>query len=433
MKYYLITLGCSKNRVDSEVLASHLVKNGDEIVTVPDKADIVVINTCSFIKPAVEESLNEIHRLSKIKEKSGFKLILAGCLVDRFSERSWHNYKGVDMAVSSSLLPQIPGFLRDNKWETLLGPLGLLATSDDRRIISTFPYAYIKLSEGCNIKCSYCTIPGIKGQFRSRPLDDIVAEAENLLTKGIRELVLVSQDSGFYGRDINNKSSLAHLLIKLNELPGHFWIRLMYLNPIRIDDKLIDTLAGLEKVVKYIDLPLQHTHDEVLQRMGRSYRYKLIVNLLDKIRKAIPEVALRSSFIVGFPGESRKHFNHLLRALSDLHIPKAGFFPYYPEENTPAFAFKGRLSSLTVSRRLRESRELQASILEEYNKNLVGSIRELLVESNQGVVLGRLQYDAPEIDSLVYIKNKRKKLTIGEFVKVKIIGYEGIDLKGKLV
>ncbi|MBT9164115.1 MAG: Ribosomal protein S12 methylthiotransferase RimO [candidate division WS2 bacterium] len=433
MKYYLVSLGCPKNRVDSEVLASHLVKKGDEIVSHPDKADTVVINTCSFIKPAVDESLEEIHRLSKLKEKSGFKLILAGCLVDRFSTRSWHNYEGVDMAVSSSLLPQIPQFLKENKWETLLGPPGLLATSDDRQTISTFPYAYIKLSEGCDVKCSYCTIPNIKGQFRSRPLDDIVSEAENLLTRGIKELVLVSQDSGFYGKDLNGQYSLVHLLKKLNELPGSFWIRLMYLNPLRINDELIDTLADLEKVVKYIDLPLQHTHDDILKLMGRPYRYKFIVNLLEKIRKAIPEVALRSSFIIGFPGESRKHFSHLLHSLSDMRIPKAGFFPYYPEENTHAFSFAGRLPSRTVSRRLRESRELQASILEEYNKSRVGSIRELLVESNRGIVCGRLQYDAPEIDSRVYIQNKRKKVTIGEFVKVKIIGHEGVDLKGKLV
>ena len=433
MKYYLISLGCPKNRVDSEVLASHLVKNGDEIVTLPDKADTVVINTCSFIKPAVEESLDEIHRLSKIKGKYGFKLILAGCLIDRFSERSWHDYEGVDMAVSSSLLPQIPGLLRDNKWETLLGPLGLLATSNDRQTISTFPYAYIKLSEGCDIKCSYCTIPGIKGQFRSRPLDDIVTEAENLLAQGIRELVLVSQDSGFYGRDLNGKYSLVYLLNQLNQLSGHFWIRLMYLNPMRVNEELIDTLAGLEKVVKYIDLPLQHTHDDILKLMGRPYRYKFIINLLEKIRKAMPEVVLRSSFIVGFPGESRKHFNHLLHSFSEMHIPKAGFFPYYPEENTRAFTYPGRLSSWMVSRRLRESRELQATILEEYNKSQVGSIREVLVECNQGLVYGRLQFDAPEIDSLVYIQNKRRKLTVGEFVKVKIVGYEGVDLRGKLI
>ncbi len=433
MKFQITSLGCPKNRVDSEIIASLLYPQNWSSVNLAEEAEVVIVNTCSFIKPAVEESLREIEDLLLLKTKYNFKLIVVGCMVDRFVEDFWKKYKGLDLVISSSLIPDLPRLMHENITGCLKGHKGLIYSSGEHFLSSTYPYSYLKISEGCDNHCSYCTIPYIKGSYRSRKIEEIVKEGEHFLKSGFKELILVSQDSGLYGYDLYGELKLAELLKKISSLPYNFWLRVMYIYPTRITPQLISVLASEKKIVKYLDIPLQHTHDDILKLMGRKYGYSFVKNLIRDLRNAIPEIVMRSTFIVGFPGEKEKHFNFLMNSLKELEIPRVGFFPYYDEEGTESSIYFDKVRSSLLVKRLNEAQNTQVLIREKFNKQQIGRVLEVLVEEAGEEVSGRSYMDAPEVDARVYIKAFKEKPKIGDFTKVQITKFEEVDLKGKIV
>lgn len=433
MKYQITSLGCPKNRVDSELVASSFSQEGWESVANPQEADLVILNTCSFIEPAIEESVQEIKELLKIKKTHHFKFVVAGCLVDRDSLDLTEEFKGVDLIISSSQLINMPKIIKDGVSGFITGKKGLLYSADKHLVSSTYPHVYLKISEGCNNCCTYCTIPFIKGPYRSRKFEDIVNEAEYFLKLGYKELILVSQDSGLYGYDLYGELKLHELLKKITALDFEFWLRVLYVYPTRITPNLITVFSQEKKLLKYLDIPLQHTHSEILKGMGRNYDYQFILKLFSELRSSIPDIILRSTFIVGFPGEKEDNFKFLLQSLKELSLPRVGFFPYYSENGTKAANYLAKVRPSTIERRLLKAQETQEKIRMEFNKKQVGKVLEVLIEQDREQISGRSYMDAPEIDAQVIISEYSKKPKVGDIVKVLVTGFEEVDLIGKIV
>ncbi len=423
MKVALISLGCSKNRVDSECLLSLLLEEGF-LLTNEEEAEAIIINTCAFIRKAVQESLREI-RQARRKKKI---VAVVGCLPQRWWDRISSLDADVILGVGNvSVLPQA---LKDAKegrrtWAVAQpSPLSL----PPRRFISTFPYAYLKIADGCDNLCHYCTIPLIRGRFRSRREEEILQEAEELVEKGIKEIVLVAQETTRYGLDIYGELTLPRLLVKLTSINAR-WLRIMYMHPQRITDELLEVMANSEKIVKYLDIPLQHSSPKVLRDMGRWGDGEEYLKLIRRIRQFIPSAAIRSTFMIGFPTETEEDFQHLLRFLEEARLDRVGFFLYSREEETIA----GRLSPLPsqiARERLERAVALQARISYEKGKEWIGKILDVLVErrSARGKAQGRSFRDAPEVDGVVYITSSSAE--VGEIVPVEITQAMEYDLKG---
>ncbi|MBN2410356.1 30S ribosomal protein S12 methylthiotransferase RimO [candidate division KSB1 bacterium] len=425
MNISYISLGCPKNEIDLEYILGSL-DNSFHIVENFDDADVVIINTCAFIDPAKQESIDHIlSALQKKKNNSDFKVLVSGCLPQRYKEEL------------SKEIPQVDEYFYSNDISLTIQQVRRYLKSESKKSetrvqITPQHYAYLKIADGCNNRCSYCAIPLIKGDYKSRPYRKILDEACYLADNGVKELLLVAQDTTFYGRDLGNKKSISDLLVSLNDIEGLEWIRLLYTHPAHWDDRLIETAAGLDKIVKYIDLPIQHISDTVLKRMGRKVNSTQIKTLIEKLRKNIPDLALRTSVITGFPGETEKEFQELLAFIKTIKFERLGAFAYSHEENTRAYEFDDDVPRKEKLRRQQKIMELQSQISYMNNKQLIGKTINVMIDENeedQDYAVGRTQWDSPEIDNTVMIQSEVKA---GEIYQVKIISADHYDLYGRV-
>ena len=436
----IVSLGCAKNQVDAEMLLFSLKQKGFELVDDPAKADAVIVNTCGFIESAKQESIDEIIELGKLKREGKIKaIIVTGCLAERYQNEITKQLYEVDAAVGIGANSKIADIVLDalggNKTE--LFPSKLELPLEGGRIQSTPPYtAYLKIAEGCDNCCTYCAIPLIRGGFRSREPENVIEEAKQLAEKGVRELNVIAQDTTRYGEDLFGKPYLAKLLKELCKIEKLRWIRVLYCYPERVTDELIDVMANEEKIVKYIDLPLQHCNAEILKSMNRRGSRESLTALLNKIRDRIPNVVLRTTFISGFPGETEEQFEELCEFAKEIEFDRLGCFPYSQEEDTPAAAFPNQLDGETKQNRADIIMEQQQLIMTRRCEKLVGTTAEVLVEGFDRIAecwYGRTYADAPEVDGCVFFTTDGKKPSIGSFVNVKITDTMGIDPVGEMI
>ena len=429
-----VALGCPKNIIDSEKMLAEIVQAGFLITADPDNADVVVINTCGFIAPAKDEAIEAIKHAVHCKLNGTVKkVIVAGCLSERLGRQLFEQTDGIDAIVGLGRRDNIARIIK----KTILSkqPAVFLnqsphTISDDRNRLLITPghWAYLRISEGCNHKCSFCTIPSIRGSFRSKPEQFVLAEAAELVSAGVVELNIIAQDTTYYGRDLKIKNGLSRLLNKLESIDRLMWIRLMYLCPSGIDDRLIETIATSEKVVHYLDIPIQHASSEILKAMRRPDTKDRLQRLIEKLRSAIPDCLLRTTVIVGFPGETDQQFNELLRFIEWAGFDALGCFKFYPEDGTIAGEMPAQIPGRVKQQRLDELMLTQQKIAFAKNKKSVGGKLTCLVDSldNEGAGRGRFYGQAPDIDSICLIKNCTAKL--GQFIDTKVVGTKDYDL-----
>ena len=442
IKVGIVSLGCPKNQVDAEMLLFTLKERGFKIVNDPADADAVIVNTCGFIESAKQESINEIIELGKLKQEGKIKaIIVTGCLAQRYQNEITAQLFEVDAAIgigaNEKIADVVEKVLADNSEKIEDFPDKHLLPLDGKRIQSTPPYtAYIKIAEGCDNRCTYCAIPMIRGRFRSRQPESIIAEAKELAQNGVKELIVVAQDTTRYGEDLYGEPHLAKLLKELCKIDGLKWIRILYCYPDRLTDELIDTIAEEEKIVKYIDLPLQHCNGEVLKRMNRRGNRESLSELIGKIKAKIPNIVLRSTFITGFPGETEEQFEELAEFAAEAKFLRLGCFAYSAEENTPAAEFDGQVDDETKQRRADIIMEHQQSVMADYCEAMIDSDIEVLVEGYDRLAecyYGRTYADAPEVDGCIFFTTGGKKVQNGTFVRVKITDYMGCDPVGEMI
>lgn len=430
-KIALISHGCAKNLIDSELMLGILTENGYQITLNEDETDIVVVNTCSFICDAERESIGTILELVE----KGKKVIVAGCLAQKHPKELKKEIPEIAGIVGTTDFNKIIEVVKniDNDYiaEVNEKPDYIYPENVERQQITMGASSYIKIADGCNYRCGYCIIPYLRGDYHSRKMEDIVTEAKKLVKRGVTEIILIAQDTTGYGIDIYKKPMLAQLLKELNKIEGLGWIRIMYAYPTTMSDELIDAIAKLDKVVKYVDIPLQHSHPEVLKLMNRpAYDYK---PLIENIRKHIPNVSIRTTFIVGYPQETEEHFEHLKQFIQDMKFDRVGVFEYSREKGTPSYNMKPQVSKKIAHQRFKELMKIQQKISLDRNRNFIGKEIPCIIEafSDNGEVVARTQYDAPEIDGTVSIKTD-KHVIPGDIEQVKIIDATEYDLIGEL-
>ncbi len=436
----IVSLGCAKNQVDAEMLLYTLKQRGFTIVNDPAKADAVIVNTCGFIDSAKQESIDEIIELGKLKREGTIKaIIVMGCLAERYQDDITKQLYEVDAAIGIGANEKIADVVLDalDGKKTELFPDKLSLPLSGGRIQSTPPYtAYLKVSEGCDNCCTYCAIPLIRGKFRSRTIEDVLEEARELAAKGVVELNVIAQDTTRYGEDLYGEPQTAKLLAELCEIDGFRWIRLLYCYPDRVTDELIDVIAREDKIVKYIDIPLQHCNGEVLKRMNRRGNRESLTALLNKIKDRIPNVIFRSTFITGFPGETEEQFEELAEFAKDIRFQRLGCFPYSREEDTKAADYPDQLDDEIKQKRADIIMEHQQGVMADYCESLIGTEVEVLVEGWDRIAecwFGRTYADAPDVDGCVFFTSDGKKPVIGDFVTVKVEDCVGIDPVGIMV
>jgi ribosomal protein S12 methylthiotransferase len=439
VKVGMVSLGCPKNQVDAEKMMYKLRDYGFELIQDAALADVAVINTCGFIQSAKEEAIETILEFLALKKEGRIKgVICTGCLAERYKDDILNELPELDAVVGLGCDGEIAEIVND----IMSGTDGVVRTADKvclplegGRIISTQPfYAYLKIAEGCSNCCTYCAIPSIRGAYRSRTMENILDEARWLAENGVTELVVVAQDTTRYGEDIYGESRLPELLKALCEIDGFKWIRTLYLYPERITDKLIDTIASEDKLVKYLDIPIQHCNGDILKRMNRSGDRQSLTSLMKKIREKIPGVTLRTTLITGFPGETDEQFEELSEFVGEVKFERLGCFAYSPEEGTPAAEFDGQLSEEEKQRRSDVITEQQMFIADAHNETMIGKTIEVVVEGFDRYAeccFGRSAADAPEIDGKIFFTSP-KKLTVGDYVNVKIEDLLDCDLLGSV-
>ncbi len=415
-RVYFVNLGCPKNLVDSEMLMGELAVNEVAIVTNAADATAIVVNTCGFIEDAKRESIETIVEALQLKEKEDKQVFVTGCLSQRYREELQQEFPEVDGFFGARDIPKIAVDLAGK-----LGLSGEKAPSGVRVVTTTPAYAYVKIAEGCDNACSFCAIPLIRGKHKSRPKEEIVREVRHLGEHGVREIVLISQDTTYYGRDLHDGSSLVGLLQELDKTEDLDWIRLLYTYPDRITDDLIQILAESDRVCPYIDVPIQHISNRVLKQMRRGSRGEKIRALIQKLRARIPDVAIRTSVMVGFPGETEEDFRELLDFVAETQFEHLGVFKFSREEDTTAYDLPGQIPEEVKQERYELIQDVQQDIVLQVNQKLVGRTLEVLIDDfdeEQGVYLGRTRFDAPEIDNRVLLKGD---LILGEMVHAKIV------------
>ncbi len=441
-KVGIVSLGCPKNQVDAEMLLFTLKSRGFDLVNDPADADAVIVNTCGFIESAKQESINEIIELGKLKQEGKIKaIIVTGCLAERYKNEITRQLYEVDAAIgigaNSQIADVVENVLATSEEKIEIFPDKQLLCLEGRRIQSTPPYtAYLKIAEGCDNRCTYCAIPMIRGHFRSRQPDAVVAEAEQLAKNGVKEIIVIAQDTTRYGEDLFGEPYLAKLLKRLCKIDGLKWIRVLYCYPDRITDELIDVFAQEEKLVNYIDLPLQHCNGDILKRMNRHGNRESLASLLAKLRAKVPDIILRSTFITGFPGETDEQFEELAEFAAEIKFQRLGCFAYSAEEDTPAATFPNQIDEEIKRQRADIIMEHQQSVMADYCESLIGKEIEVLVEGFDRIAecfYGRTYADAPEIDGCVFFTASKAKPQPGGFVKVKVTDYTGCDPIGEMV
>ncbi len=436
MKIALINHGCAKNLVDSELMLGLLTAKGYEITLDENDAQIVIINTCSFIHDAEKESVQSILQMVE----KGKKVIVTGCLPQKYNEELKDAIPEICAMVGTSNIREIVGIVdkvADEANEEYIScvsekPEYVYPENVERQQITMGASSYVKIADGCNYHCGYCIIPNLRGIYHSRPIENIVEEVKSLVAKGVAEIVLIAQDTTSYGLDLYKKQMLPELLKELNKIENLSWIRIMYAYPSQMTDELIDTIAKCDKVVKYIDLPLQHSDKIILENMRRpAFDYEELIN---KIRERIPGVAIRTAFIVGYPGETDEQFEHLYEFVKKMRFDKMGVFEYSREKNTASYEMSDQVPAKIKHERYKKLMALQQEISYEINQSYIGKTIPCIVESftDEGIVILRSEHDAPEIDGLVYVKSDRSVVP-GDIENVKIEKADEYDLFGKFV
>lgn len=434
----IVTLGCEKNAVDSEIMAGLATQDGYVLTDDPEDADVVIVNTCAFIDAAKEESVNTVLRMAALKEVGKKTLLVAGCMAQRYAEEL------------SRAIPEIDGIVGTGEFHRVTEAIVSAERGDRPTLVGNPAYiydewtprkrkdshsAYVKIAEGCDHRCSFCVIPQMRGAFRSRSVESVVAEVASLVETGVREVNLIAQDSTQYGVDLYKKHKLPDLLQALNAVSGLQWIRLHYAYPGAFTDELIEAIASLPKVVKYVDMPLQHSEDHILVAMRRPGRQSHIRSLVKKIRDRIPGVALRTSIIVGFPGETEADFESLKRFVQELQFDRVGVFAYSPEDTAPSSTFPDQVDEAVRERRVSELMEVAREVAGKRLERLIGTVIPVLIEDvDEGIdrgYVGRSTFDAREIDGVVYVSGTH--LDIGAIVPVRISHSFDFDLVGEAV
>ena len=437
-KVGLVSLGCPKNLVDSETMLGLLAADGFSITGREEEADVLIVNTCSFINDAKEESIKTILELARLKVEGRLKkLLVAGCLAQRYPDELDREMPEIDGLIGTGDVGEIVRAVRRALSGGRPGPCGAPGTLSGAavpRLLSTPAYtAYLKIAEGCDNRCAYCVIPAIRGPYRSRPVADVLQEASSLAARGVREMILIAQDTTRYGLDRCGRPALAGLLGELARLEGVAWLRLMYAYPALVTGALIEVMAAEPKICRYLDIPLQHVSDTILTKMNRRGSRKEITALVRRLRSAVPEITLRTSFIVGFPGETEADFRELLEFMETVRFDRVGVFTYSSEEGTPAAGMPGQVPEEVKAARKERAMLLQREISLERNRARVGREMTVLVEGRtgkEGVFHGRGEGDAPEIDGKVYVRSDRD-LDAGELVRVRVTGAREYDLEGE--
>ena len=452
MKVGFVSLGCSKNLIDTEIAIGHFKDNNYEIENDPNKADIIVINTCGFIASAKEEAINTILEMAEYKKKKCKYLIVMGCLVQRYYDELIKALPEVDLFIKideyGKMWQKIQDLVENNKVEKSTTktvtkvseieqlPMPKFDEFYDRVITTGKNYAYLKIGEGCSNMCTYCAIPYIRGKFISRKMEEILDEAKMLASKGIKEVIVIAQDTTKYGVDIYGTQKLAELLQKISEIDGIKWIRFLYSYPEGITDELIEVVKNNEKICKYFDIPIQHISNAVLKRMNRKTNKEQIENLISKIRKEMPNVVLRTSLIVGFPGETEGDFKELEQFVEKTKFDKLGTFMYSKEEGTPASRLPEQIHGNTKKSRYNKIMAIQQKVSNENLKNKIGQVVEVLIEDisfDGKYLIGRTSQDVPEEDGIIYVENNNFENKVNTFVNVKIIEVRDYDLIGKII
>lgn len=439
MKLLFISLGCDKNLVDSEMMMGLLHDRGYEFTDNEEEADIIVINTCGFINDAKEESINTILEMAKYKENNLKALIVAGCLVERYKNEILQELPEIDAIVGTTAFDKICDVVDDvlaDKKHNELESINKMCRPDVNRIITTGGYySYLKIAEGCDKHCTYCSIPMIRGAYRSVPMDELVKEAGYLADNGVKELIIVAQEITVYGKDLYGEKKLPELLHRLCKIPGIQWIRLLYCYPEEITDELIETIRTEKKICHYIDMPIQHASDKILKAMGRRTNNAELRNIISKLRKEIPDICLRTTLITGFPGETEEDHHILLDFIDEMEFDRLGVFTYSPEEDTKAASLDNQVDEEVKLCRKDEIMELQQEISMDKSERLVGKEFEVIIEgkvSDEDVYVGRSYMDAPSVDGYVFI-NSEEELMSGDFAKVRIVKAMEYDLIGELI
>ena len=432
-KLCLISLGCAKNLIDSEQMLALIDSAGYELTDEPEEADVAVVNTCAFIESAKLEAVENIIAMGRYKTQGKLKkLVVTGCLAQRYKEELLEEMPEIDALLGTGSYLDILKALEAPGKPCIFGDIDAPMTEADR-IVSTGPgWAYIKIAEGCSNRCAYCVIPSIRGKYRSRPMEDIISEAQSLAESGVKELIVVAQDPTRYGIDLYGKKSLAELTKRLCAIDGVRWIRLHYLYPDAVDDELIDVIANEPKVLKYLDIPIQHINDGILKLMRRRTTGGEIRALLKKLRDRIPGVVLRTSLITGLPGEGEAEFEELCNFLKEARIERAGVFPFSPEEGTPAYGMD-RPDTNTAVNRAERIQEIQAQIMDEFNESRIGSVTEVLCEGfdpEVGLYAGRSFAESPDVDGTIWFS--APEAVPGEFYQVVLRGELDGDMAGEL-
>ena len=437
MKVAFISLGCAKNLVNTEQMMALTRDAGYELVSDPEGADVAVLNTCGFIDSAKSEAIQNILELAALKDAGRLgKLLVAGCLSQRYQDELMQEMPEVDGVLGTGSYGEIVPALEELMAGGCPRRFGDIdhTEEDGARVVSTPPYtAYLKIAEGCDNRCSYCIIPYLRGRYRSRSMESLLAEAETLAGRGVQELIVIAQDITRYGTDLYGRRRLGDLLTELCKLPFH-WIRLHYLYPDEVDDALIDVLARERKILRYIDIPLQHINDGILKAMNRRSTKAEILALLQKLRDRLPGLVLRTSLICGLPGEGEAEFEELCEFLQEAGIERAGIFQFSPEEGTPAAAMEGQVDPETAKRRVELLVELQSRVMDAYNESRLGETLEVLCEGfdpDMGCYAGRSYADSPDVDGRVFF-TAAGLVPAGTFVNVRITGTSDGDLTGEI-
>lgn len=441
MKILFVSLGCDKNLVDSEVMLGLLSKKGYAITDFEEEADVIVINTCCFIHDAKEESVNTILEMAEYKKSGQCKaLVVAGCLAQKYKEEIFEEITEVDSILGTTsfdkIVEAVEEALEGTGHSNLIGDPNYLAVVDEKRMVTTGGhFAYLKIAEGCDKRCTYCIIPSLRGSFRSVPMEKVLKDARDLVEGGVKELIIVAQETTLYGQDLEGRKMLPELLKEICKIEGLYWVRLMYSYPEEITDELIQVMAEEEKICKYIDLPIQHAADWVLKRMGRRTTQAELKETIGKLRAAMPEIAIRTSLITGFPGETQEHHEELKEFIDEMEFDRLGVFTYSVEEGTPAAAMPDQHDEELKKERQADLMELQQEIAFDLANDMIG--RELLVMiegkvADENAYVGRTYKDAPNVDGFIFV-NTEEVLVSGDFARVKVTGAMDYDLIGELL
>lgn len=439
MKIMFISLGCDKNLVDTEMMLGMLAEKGYQFTDDEQEAEIVVVNTCCFIGDAKEESINTLIEIGQLKETANVKmLIAAGCLAQRYRKEIREQIPEVDVIIGTMAIDKIVEAVEEyqtKQYTTFVEDIDRTPVSGKKRVVTTGGhYAYMKIAEGCDKRCSYCIIPKVRGSYRSIPMETLLKEANTLVEQGVKEMILVAQETTLYGTDLYGKKSLPELLRKLSEIRGLYWIRILYCYPEEITEELIDTIAELPKVCHYLDIPIQHASDKILKRMGRRTNQQQLKDKIAMIRSKIPDMCLRTTLITGFPGESQEDHEQSMAFVDEMEFDRLGVFTYSAEEDTPAAGFPDQIEEEVKKDRQADIMELQQEIAFEKAEDMKDRVLEVMIEgkvADENAFVGRTYKDAPNVDGLIFV-NADVPLMSGDFCRVRVTGALEYDLIGEL-